>query len=98
MYAVIFKAKINQLDEEYNTMAAHMRTLAIEKYGCLEFTACIEGDQEIAISYWGSLERIKVWKKDVEHLQAQALGREKWYTEYQVQVVEIVREYSFQRI
>ena len=94
MYAVIFRAKINQLDEEYSATAARMRELAIEKYGCTEFVATTEGNSEIAISYWESLEAIKEWKADSEHLVAQKLGQEKWYQSYHVQITEIVSEYK----
>ncbi len=94
MYAVIFKAEIAAIDEEYSAMAARMRDLAIDKYGCVEFTACTEGNHEIAISYWETEAQIKAWKQNVEHLSAQGKGREKWYRSYTVQVVKVVREYS----
>lgn len=102
MYAVIFKARFKasflensaQLNDAYSTTATRMRELATTKYGCLEFSACTEGAQEIAISYWPSQDHIKRWKQDEEHLAAQALGQNKWYESYQVQVVEVLREYS----
>jgi len=91
MYAVIFKATINKIDAEYSATAEFMRDLAINKYGCTEFTACTEGNNEIAISYWPSLEHIKAWHNNEEHKKAQALGKAKWYKSYQVQVTEILR-------
>ena len=94
MYAVIFRAEINQLDQRYSEMAKQMRELAITKYGCTEFTSVTEGTQEIAISYWKNQEQIKQWKQDARHLVAQELGQAKWYKSYKVQVVEIKREYS----
>ncbi|MCI0506602.1 MAG: antibiotic biosynthesis monooxygenase [Gammaproteobacteria bacterium] len=94
MYAVIFKATIKELDETYTATAARMRDLAISKYGCVEFTTLTEGNQEIAISYWSNQEQIKAWKKDPEHRMAQELGRVKWYQSYQIQIVEIIREYG----
>ncbi len=93
MYAVIFRAEILELDDEYSTMAKRMRDLAINEYGCIEFTACTEGKNEIAISYWENEAQIIAWKKNAEHLVAQSIGREKWYRSYTVQIVEVVREY-----
>ena len=78
----------------YFETAARMRDLAANKYGCVEFTAVTEGNQEIAISYWEDQEQIKAWKQDPQHRIAQKLGRSKWYTSYQVQVVEIIHEYG----
>jgi len=94
MYAVIFKAEINQLDQDYSDTAAKLRKLAIEKYGCLDFVATTEGHQEIAISYWETLEQISRWKQDEHHIKTQQLGQSKWYKTYQVQIVEVLREYN----
>ena len=94
MYAVIFRAEINQLDDEYRDTAARLRSLAIEEYGCRDFIALTEGDQEIAISYWETLEQIFRWKEDAEHIKAQQRGRSKWYRTHRVQIVEVLREYN----
>jgi heme-degrading monooxygenase HmoA len=94
MYAIIFKAKTKKLDEEYFSMAKRMRELAMSEYGCLEFTAVTEGSEEIAISYWDSLEEITKWKQNSEHLVAQKLGIEKWYESYSVEIVEVLHSYT----
>jgi heme-degrading monooxygenase HmoA len=94
MYAVIFIAEINAIDEAYLQMATQLRELAKTKYGCTEFISVTEGKSEISISYWDSEEQIRQWKQDSEHLVAQQLGRSTWYKSYKVQVVEVVREYS----
>ncbi len=93
MYAVIFKAKTKKLDNNYFKMAKLMRELAMNEYGCVEFTAVTEGSDEIAISYWESMEQIKKWKQNSEHLVAQKLGKEKWYEEYTVEIVEVISRY-----
>jgi len=95
MYAVIFKAEINELDESYSTMAEKLQKLAMEKYGCTEFTAVAEGKQEITISCWDNLHQIKRWKQDALHLSAQENGRNKWYKSYRVYVTEIKHETTY---
>jgi len=95
MFAVIFRAKPGIQDEEYGKTVSRMRELAFDEYGCLDFIAVTEGDQEIAISYWENEESIKKWKSDSEHTIAQESGRSKWYESYIVQVVEIKREYKY---
>jgi len=92
-YAVIFRAEIRALDDEYADMAARLRELALSQYGCVEFFAVTEGRQEVAISYWDSEAQIRQWKQDAEHLAAQHKGRDRWYRSYSVEVVEIVRSY-----
>jgi arginine utilization protein RocB len=94
MYAVIFRAQIAQLDERYFTTAERLRDLALSDYGCLDFIANTQGEQELAISYWPSLAHIQRWQQNPEHLAAQALGKARWYQSHHVQVVEVLRSYS----
>ena len=94
MYAVIFRAEINELDQTYSSTANRMRELAINEYGCTEFTSCTDEGSEIAISYWPSIEHIRAWKNNSEHQQAQELGKTKWYKSYQVQIIEVLKEYG----
>ncbi len=94
MYAVIFRAEIDCADSSYSEMAVKMRNLAINKYGCSEFTSVTEGKEEISISYWETQEQIQAWKQDTDHKLAQEFGRSKWYKSYKVQVVKIIREYE----
>lgn len=71
-----------------------LRELAISKYGCLDLQSVSDGEKEITISYWNNLDDIKRWKQDDRHLLAQKLGEEKWYKSYEVQVVEIIKQYG----
>lgn len=100
MYAVIFKAKTKtkELDNTYFQMANRMRELAINDYGCVEFIAITEGSNKIAISYWESMEWIKKWKQNSEHLMAQKLGQDKWYEDYRVEIVEVTTRYSKEKL
>ena len=95
MYAVIFTARISEVDESYSSTASRMRELAQDKYGCVGFSALVDGDQEVSISYWEDLEQIRAWNQDPEHRKAQELGRQKWYGSFKVQVVQVLREYEF---
>ena len=94
MFVVIFRAQARDLDAEYSAMAAQMRQLALTQFGCLDFTAVTEGNQEVALSYWPDEASIKAWHQDPEHREAQRLGRERWYAGYSVQVAQVGREYQ----
>jgi hypothetical protein len=43
MLAVIFRAQINRLYEEYHQTAKRLQELALRDYGCVEFCACTRG-------------------------------------------------------
>ena len=94
MFVVIFRAKARALDAEYGAMAVQMRELALTRFGCLDFTAVTEGDQEIALSYWPDEASIRAWKQHADHLAAQRLGRERWYAGYSVEIAEVRRRYE----
>lgn len=91
MYAVIFKATVAELDDEYLRTAQRLKQLAFDKYGCQNFVSVTEGEEEIAISYWESEQQIRDWKNDPEHRRAQTMGRDKWYRSFSVEVCEILR-------
>jgi heme-degrading monooxygenase HmoA len=93
MFVVIFRAQVRQFDADYSAMAAQMRELALTQFGCLEFTAVTEGEQEVALSYWPDEASIRAWKQQADHLMAQKLGRERWYGSYSVEIAEIARSY-----
>lgn len=94
MFAVIFHAEFRKPDEEYCTLAKKLRELAIEKYGCKDFTSVSDDANEITISYWDSLEQIEQWRQDSRHLYAQEKGKTEWYKRYKIQVVSVEREYQ----
>ena len=91
MIAVIFKATFAEIDDEYFSTAARLKELAFSKYGCQDFVSVTEGNEEIAISYWQSMQQIRDWKNDPEHRRAQKMGRDKWYKSYKVEICEVVR-------
>ena len=97
MFVVIFRARVRQLDADYSRVANRMRDLAIGQFGCLEFHAVTEGDEEVALSYWPDEQSIRAWRNHPEHVLAQQAGRDGWYESYSVQVAEVTREYRVPR-
>ncbi len=94
MYIVIFRAKVRQLDAEYSATTKRMHELALSEFGCIEFHAVTEHDQEVALSYWPDLASIHAWRMHPEHRMAQQLGKEKWYAAYSVEVTKVERAYK----
>ncbi len=98
-YVVIFEAVFNQALSEaegkaYVKTAHFLRESALNDFNCIAFQAVTEGTQEIALSYWNSLDDIAKWKAYMPHLQAQQKGKSAWYTKYKVTVSEIVKQYQ----
>ncbi|MDM3871603.1 antibiotic biosynthesis monooxygenase [Porticoccus sp. W117] len=96
-YAVIFTATPTAAGkgDQYSRTAERMRQLAEQQPGYIGMESACEGETEITISYWQSLDAIKNWKANSEHMEAQQLGRERWYERYKVEVVKVERCYEF---
>ncbi|MBO6879527.1 antibiotic biosynthesis monooxygenase [Winogradskyella sp.] len=95
-YAVIFTSTQTEDTEGYAEMAEKMEALAKQQKGYLGIESA-KNKVGITVSYWESLEAIKNWKANTEHLFAQQKGREQWYNWYNVRICKVEREYEFLR-
>ena len=94
-YAVIFTAQRAPGDHGYSAMAARMSEMALASPGCLGMeTTRNEGGFGITVSYWRDEAAILAWKSDAQHLVAQQLGQDRWYTDYTLRVAKVERHYS----
>jgi len=75
-YAVIFTNRQTETSKGYEDMAEAMELLAKKQHGYLGFESA-RNELGIAISYWETLEDIKNWKANLDHLEAQKFGKEK---------------------
>lgn len=92
-YAVIFSNHRTQVDEGYDEMASRMLELAAQQPGFLGVES-VRDKLGITISYWQDLDSIKKWKANAEHLQAQKLGIEKWYSSFKTRIAKVERDYG----
>lgn len=76
-------------------MAEQMLQLAAQQPGFLGAESA-RNEVGITVSYWESLEAIRQWKAHAEHLVAQRLGREKWYSAYKTRICRVDREYGME--
>ncbi len=92
-YAVIFTSTQTKNTEGYTEMAEQMETLAKQQKGFLGIDSA-RNDVSITVSYWESLDAIKNWKQQSNHLVAQQKGIKDWYSWYNVKICKIEREYE----
>ncbi|WP_206082248.1 antibiotic biosynthesis monooxygenase family protein [Maribellus sediminis] len=92
-YAVIFTSVRTDGDSGYQTMSEKMLELANIQPGFLGVESA-RNEIGITVSYWESLEAIKAWKSNIDHLEAQKLGKEKWYEVYKVRIAKVERDYG----
>jgi heme-degrading monooxygenase HmoA len=92
-YAVIFTSLRTPGDDGYADTARRMEQLAAQQPGFLGMESARHG-LGITVSYWQDLESIRRWRRHAEHLEAQRLGRERWYAAFRVRVAKVEREYG----
>ncbi len=92
-YAVIFTSLLSENTKGYHQMAEQMENLAKQQQGFLGIESARD-NLGITVSYWKTLEDIKKWQANSEHLLAQKLGKEQWYQWYKVRICKVEREYE----
>ena len=93
-YAVIFTSTRTEVEAGYAEMAIKMMELAKAQPGYIGMESA-RSEIGITVSYWESLEAIKNWKANMEHLEAQEKGKTTWYKNYKVRIAKVEREYEF---
>jgi heme-degrading monooxygenase HmoA len=69
--------------------------LAHEQPGCLGAeTARGEDGLGLTVAYFTDEAAILAWKRNSQHLVAQRLGKERWYSHYELRVAKVERAYS----
>jgi heme-degrading monooxygenase HmoA len=95
-YAVIFTSFRTEVDNGYGDTAERMVELASQQPGYLGIESVRNG-LGITVSYWESLEAIKAWKQNAEHLVAQSRGRGEWYASFKLRICKVERDYGFEK-
>ncbi|MEL1248104.1 antibiotic biosynthesis monooxygenase family protein [Flavobacterium helocola] len=93
-YAVIFTSTRTEVEAGYAEMAIKMVELAKAQPGYIGMESA-RSEIGITVSYWESLEAIKNWKANMEHVEAQEKGKTTWYKNYKVRIAKVEREYEF---
>lgn len=95
-YAVIFTSRRCADDKEgYQQTAQRMLELAAQQEGFLHADSVRDPSGfGITVSYWRDPAAIARWRQQAEHVESRRLGKEKWYSSYEVRVCKVEREYK----
>jgi heme-degrading monooxygenase HmoA len=95
-FAVLFSSQRGEGDHGYAQVAERLMELARKQTGFLGVESARDTSGfGITVSYWLSLEAIAKWKANAEHVDAQAQGRNSWYSRYWLRVCKVERADSF---
>lgn len=98
-YSVIFTSKRSNEDSDgYEKTSLRMIELAKNQKGFIEAESSRDSNGfGITVSYWKSIQDIKIWKAHAEHVIAQEFGRIKWYDSFSTRICRVEKEYFFSR-
>lgn len=96
-FAVIFTSVRTENDNGYEAMASRMVELGTGMPGFLGIESA-RNEMGITVSYWDSLENIRHWKQQAEHIVAQQKGRSDWYKSYKTRICKVERDYGFEAL
>jgi heme-degrading monooxygenase HmoA len=97
MIVIVFRARLKPgIEKEYAEMDAQMAKLAATMPGFVSYNGYTGADgEDVAVIEFESEETVAAWRAHPEHLEAQRLGRQKWFSEYRITVSSVVRELTF---
>ena len=97
MIVTVFRSRLRPgVGDEYRTMVRRMIELAETMPGYIshkDFTA--EDGERVTIVEFEHDEGQRAWRTNPEHIEAQKLAQEKYYSEYHIQVCTLDRETKF---
>jgi heme-degrading monooxygenase HmoA len=99
MIVTVFRSRLRDgVREEYLALVARMNELAATMPGYISHKGFFAEDGErVTIVEFEHADGMRAWRTHPEHIRAQRLAREKFYTEYRIQVCELTRQADFRR-
>jgi len=97
MVVTIFKHRmLPGVGKEYGAEVSKLLAIAqkMPGFASIKGYAADDGEELILVEF-ETEQAVEAWREHPEHQIAQQLGRSKYYSEYQVQVCQPLRDYSF---
>jgi len=97
MIVTVFRSRLRPGDtEDYAKMSAKMSELAQKMPGYVSHKGfAAEDGERVTIVEFESEETHRAWAEHAAHRLAQQAGRERFYSQYRIQVCSVLRESSF---
>jgi heme-degrading monooxygenase HmoA len=99
MIVTVFGSRLMPgIEDEYGPVAQRMSELAAAMPGYRSHKGfAAEDGERLTLVEFESEEAVHAWRTHPEHMEAPRLGRQRFYSEYQVSVCEVVRTNGFRR-
>ena len=100
MIVTVFRSRLRPgIRDEYVALADRMNELARTMPGYISHKGFFADDGErVTVVEFEHEEGMRAWRTNPEHRAAQKLAREKYYSEYHIQVCTVDRQSSFNAV
>ena len=97
MIVTVFRSRLRPgVRDEYLALVNRMNELAATMPGYISHKGFFADDGErVTVVEFESEEGMRAWRMHPEHRAAQRKAREVYYSEYSIQICEVVRQSSF---
>jgi heme-degrading monooxygenase HmoA len=97
MILIAFRCRPRQgVEADLERAGMRMYELASQMPGFVSYKDYTAADGEnVALVEFESLETLQAWRDHPEHVEIQRRAREEFFTEYHIQVCNVVRDYGF---
>jgi heme-degrading monooxygenase HmoA len=97
MKVIVFRSRLRpDVRDDYTALVDRMIELAETMPGYISHKDFAADDGErVTIVEFAHEEGLRIWRTNPEHVAAQKLAREKYYTDYHIQVCTLDRESKF---
>ena len=101
MIAMIFEFTFDptrpEIYDEYLASSAELRALLpdVEGFEGIErFQSCSNTDKFVAIGFFADEDAVGAWRNTPAHRRIQALGRNRYFTDYRLRMADVTRDYT----
>ena len=97
MQVIVFRSRLRpDIGEQYDRHADTVYAKAVEMPGFIAAKDFVADDGErLALVEWDNAADLSRWRNEPSHAAAQAAGRERYYSEYKIQICTVERHSSF---
>ena len=99
MIVTVFRSRLLPgVREDYVALANRMREIARSMPGYISHKDYFAEDGErVAVVEFESEEKMRAWRLHPEHIAAQKKARQEYYSDYHIQVCEVLREAKWEK-
>ena len=99
MIVILFRSKLTAAaGADYTAMNNDLSEYVKSRPGFVDFKSFkAEDGERLTIVWWRDRETLEQWRRDLRHMEAKKLGRQKWYQYYKIEIAEVYRQSDFDR-